>query len=149
TELLVLYALVDVDLPVEPGQRAEHEVRRQPLAQKQPLALAVLGQIADARLETVGDRSDMDRFAVYADGCRFCRPQPENALEDLRPSRADHAAETQHLAGPGNKGHVMDKAGDREVLDLEDRLGVARAALVWIEHRKLASDHPSGHVLLL
>src|SRR3712207_295431 len=127
------------------GQR---DVLIDPELERQTLALAVLGQVADAGLYGVAGIRDVQPLALELDGPRVYLVGPEDCPRELRAPRPDEPGETQDLPGADLEGAVLEyvAAGDpfgaqHHVPDLDFRFG--------IEVTDVATDHQPDQLVLI
>jgi len=135
----------------EPGvavERRQRHVRDRRERDMQPAPLAVLAHIGDTRAHRVLRAAERARAAV--DEHRSGRgPQPENRLRRLGASGADEARETDDLAGAHGEVDSCAPPDRAERGELEDRLGIARNALLGVDRSERATDHRSGQGVLV
>ena len=114
----------------------------------QPAPLAVLAHIGDARAHRVLGAAECARVAVDPHDAGG-GPEPEDRLRRLRATRADETREAHDLA----RAHREIDAGAApfraEPYELENRLRIARGALVGVDRTKRATDHRCGKRMLV
>ena len=140
--------LAQVDKARDHGQVGEGYVLVYPELEREPLALAVLGEVADADVDGVLGLPrpqlaplELDRAAVYPVGA-------EDGPGELRAARPDEAGEAQDLARAHLEGAVLELlaaayagGAQQHVADLHLRLGV--------EVADLTPDHQADQPVLV
>ena len=132
---------------VEFRQRLQGQVVPQPLAQQQAARLAILGQVAQAKVLGLPGMVDADGLAedvhIARGGAKAAQP-----LECLGPARSDQARDAQNLAPAQGEGDVLGKARHGQPPDLQCDLA-RRGQLVGEQIRHLPAHHGIGHRVLV
>ena len=122
-------------------QVRHHDIGLDVHAERKPEALAVLGEIADARGNRVLRGADRAFLAVYIDLARLRPVGAEHGACDLRAAGAHQPGKSQNLAAAHRKTHVANQRAAVEMADVEhDLAGLARA-----DHARVADRAPDHH----
>ena len=97
--------------------------QRAVLAQRPPehqaLALAILGDEAEARRDRIDRAPDRQRLPSSSTAPAVLRLTPNKRIEDLAAAGTDQAGHPQHLAGAHLEVNMADVALIGEIVDLE------------------------------
>src|SRR5437667_373530 len=108
----------------ELAQRCDHDVGLDVHPEREPVALAILGQVADALANGVARAVDPRRSAVHADLRRVRPVSAEDRAGDLGPAGAHKTRETEDLPAPDREAHTADRAAAGEVTHVEHDVGI-------------------------
>ena len=116
--------------------------------ERQPVALAVLGQHGDVGVDCLRRRGEIGGGTVQPHRAAVGRRCTENRLGDLGAAAADQAEHADDLAGAHGEADIFEYVAERQPLDLQHRL--AGLALALREDlRKRPADHGVDQAFLV
>ena len=115
------------------------------LFEQQAFALAVLGQIDNARAHAGARVGPLLRRSVQTDfACALAKA--EQRLEQFGPTRANQARKAEDLSRPDAETGVLGEARSGEMRHFESGFACRRGGTRRIEGKKIAPDHQARHV---